>query len=68
MGYGELEVEVTIASSGERRQMWVASIPGLRPGRRLRIEAAGSEQWWRVIELGQIRLREASTPAIDLAS
>ena len=67
MGFGELEVEVTIASSGKRRQIWVSAIPGIRPGRRLRIESNEGDQWWRIIELGQIRLREA-TATLDLAT
>lgn len=67
MEYGELEVNVTIANSGKRRQLWITSIPGLRPGRRLRIDSGDSAQWWRVVELGQIRLREAAT-SIEFAS
>ncbi len=70
MGYGELEVHVTIANSGQRRQLWISAVPGVRPGRRVRIETAEGEQWWRIVNLGQIRLREAvpvEVP-IDLAS
>ncbi len=67
MGFGELEVEVTIASLGKRRRIWVSAIPGIRPGRRLRIDSSDGEQWWRIIELGQIRLREAAT-SLDLAT
>jgi hypothetical protein len=66
MGFGELEVEVTIAGAGIRRRIWVAALPGIRPGRRLRIDAVDGQQWWRIIELGQIRLREATTP-LELA-
>ena len=66
MGHGELEVEVTIASSGERRRLWITAPPGIRPGRRLRLETAGGTQWWRIVEVGQIRLREAAT--YELAS
>ncbi|MDW3175813.1 MAG: hypothetical protein R8J94_00355 [Acidimicrobiia bacterium] len=66
MGFSELEVEVTIAGAGERRRMWVSAIPGIRPGRRLRIEASEEYQWWRIIAVGQLRLREA-TASIELA-
>lgn len=63
MGFSELEVEVTIANSGKRRRIWVAALPGMRPGRRLRIDKADeSSSWWRIIEVGQLRLREATTP------
>lgn len=68
MGYGELEVEVTIAQSGERRQIWISAVPGIRPGRRVRIATDKGEHWWRIVNLGQIRLREAATVPIDLAS
>ena len=61
MGFGELEVEVTIAGAGQRRRLWVSALPGIRPGRRLRIETADEQQWWRIIAVGQIRLREAAT-------
>ncbi|MFT7475171.1 MAG: hypothetical protein ACI81L_002108 [Verrucomicrobiales bacterium] len=66
MGFGELEVEVTIACAGVRRRIWVAALPGIRSGRRLRIDAVDGQQWWHIIELGQIRLREATTP-LELA-
>ncbi len=46
--------------------MWVSAIPGIRPGRRLRIEASEEYQWWRIIAVGQLRLREA-TASIELA-
>jgi len=62
----ELEVEVTIANSGKRRRIWVSALPGIRPGRRLRIDSAAGQQWWRVIEVGQMRLREAAT-ALEMA-
>lgn len=61
MGFTELEVEVTIAGAGERRRLWVSALPGIRPGRRLRLDAAEDNQWWRIIEVGQLRLREATT-------
>jgi len=67
MGFGELEVEVTVAGAGIRRRIWVSALPGIRPGRRLRIDAIDGQQWWRIIELGQIRLREATT-ALELAT
>jgi hypothetical protein len=66
MGSTELEVEVTISGAGQRRRLWVSAIPGIRPGRRLRIDAAEGQQWWRIIEVGQIRLREAAT-SLELA-
>jgi len=63
----ELEVEVTIANSGKRRRIWVSALPGIRPGRRLRIDSSrGQQQWWRVIEVGRMRLREAAT-ALEMA-
>jgi len=58
MGLEELEVEVVVASMGERRRMWVTAIPGIRAGRRVRIESAEGEQWWRITQLGRMRLRE----------
>lgn len=67
MGFSELEVEVTIAGAGKRRLIWISAIPGLRPGRRLRIDSSDGQQWWRIIELGQMRLREATT-AMELAT
>ncbi len=66
MGFTELEVEVMISGAGQRRRLWVSALPGIRPGRRLRIDAAEDQQWWRVIEVGQIRLREAAT-SLELA-
>jgi len=66
MGSRELEVEVTIAGAGERRRLWVSALPGIGPGRRLRIDAAGDYEWWRIIEVGQLRLREA-TASIEVA-
>ena len=66
MGFSELEIEVTIAGAGKRRRIWICVIPGIRPGRRLRIDSADGQQWWRIIELGQMRLREATT-AMELA-
>lgn len=66
MGFGELEVEVTIAGAGQRRQLWVSALPGIRPGRRLRIDTAEEQQWWRIIAVGQLRLREAAT-SIELS-
>ena len=41
-------------------------MPGIRPGRRLRIDAAEEQQWWRIIEVGQLRLREA-TASLEIA-
>ena len=67
MEFSELEVEVTIASAGKRRRLWVSVIPGIRPGRRLRIDAADGPRWWRIMEVGRLRLREATTP-VELAS
>lgn len=67
MGFSELEVEVTIAGAGKRRRIWISAIPGIRPGRRLRIDSVDGQQWWRIIELGQMRLREA-TIAMELAT
>lgn len=64
MGNGELEVEVTIASSGRRRKLWISSVPGIAPGRRVRLETSKGEEWWRITELGQIRLRALAV--IDL--
>ena len=55
----ELEVEVTLASASERRRLWITATPGIRPGRRLRIEhPTEPHRWWRVIEVGQMRLRD----------
>ncbi len=67
MGFSELEIEVTIAAAGKRRRIWVSAIPGIRPGRRLRIDSTQGQQWWRIIEVGQMRLREATT-AMELAT
>ena len=61
MGTGELEVEVTIANGGKRRRVWVTALPGMRPGRRLRIDNAQGQNWWRILEVGRMRLREATT-------
>lgn len=66
MGFSELEVEVTIAGEGKRRRIWLGAMPGVRPGRRVRIQSANGPQWWRIIEVGQMRLREATT-AIEMA-
>ena len=66
MGYGELEVEVTIANSGKRRRLWIAAVPGVRPGRRVRFTLGDTEQWWRIVEVGHLRLREAAP--IELVS
>ncbi len=67
MGYSELEVEVTVASANERQQLWISALPGIRPGRRLRIDhPSEAHRWWRIIEVGQIRLREASV-GLELA-
>ncbi len=66
MGFSELEVEVTIANAGKRRRIWVSAIPGMRPGRRLRIDNAQGQHWWRIIEVGQMRLREATFAAMEL--
>lgn len=66
MGFSELEVEVTIAGAGQRRRLWVSALPGIRPGRRLRIDSVEEQQWWRIIAVGQIRLREAAT-TVELA-
>jgi len=63
----ELEVEVTIAEGGERRRLWVSAIPGIQPGRRLRFDTADEQRSWSIIEVGQIRLREA-TGALELAT
>lgn len=51
-----LEVEVIVASMGERRRMWIKAIPGIRTGRRVRIESGDGEQWWRITQLGRMRL------------
>lgn len=67
MGFSELEVEVTIAGAGQRRQLWVSALPGIRPGKRLRIDAHEDYQWWRIISVGQIRLREAAQ-SIEIAA
>ena len=66
MGHGELEVEVTIANAGERRRLWITAPPGIRPGRRLKLASSAGDQWWRIVEVGQMRLREAA--AFELAS
>jgi len=66
MASSELEIEVTIANGGQRRRVWVSALPGMRPGRRLRIDNAHGQHWWRIIEVGQMRLREATT-AVELA-
>ncbi len=66
MGYGELEVHVTIANSGKRRQQWITAVPGVRPGRRIRFSTSKVDHWWRIVEVGQIRLRQAAT--VELAS
>ena len=67
MGFTELEVEVTITGGGERRRLWVSAVPGIRPGRRLRFDGADQPEWWRIIDVGQIRLREAAG-GLELAS
>ncbi len=63
MGYSELEIEVTLARADERRRLWVSALPGMRPGRKVRLGDDGradDQHWWRVVEVGRIRLREAS--------
>lgn len=67
MGFSELEVEVTIAGGGKRRRIWISALPGVRPGRRLKIESPEGQQFWQIIELGQLRLREAMT-SMELAT
>ena len=58
MGYGELEVLVTLASANDRRQVWISAEPGIRPGRRLCLEHPSEPyRWWRIVEVGQLRLR-----------
>ncbi|NNC81747.1 MAG: hypothetical protein HKN94_16510 [Acidimicrobiales bacterium] len=58
MEYDELEVLVTLASAHDRRQVWLPAEPGLRIGRRLRSDHPSEPlRWWRVIEIGQMRLR-----------
>ena len=60
MGYTELEVEVTVASANELQHVWIEARPGIRPGRRLRLDhPSEAHRWWRITEVGQIRLREA---------
>lgn len=63
----ELEVKTNIARDGEVRRVWLGAIPGMRPGSRVRIESAQGPQWWRIVSMGEMRLREART-TIELAS
>lgn len=67
MGYTELEVKANIARNGETRRVWLTALPGMRPGSRVRIQSGPGEEWWRIVNMGEMRLREA-TSAIELAS
>lgn len=67
MSYAELEVKTNIVRDGEIRRVWLTALPGMRPGSRVRITSASGEQWWRIVNMGEMRLREA-TAAIELAS
>ncbi len=67
MSYAELEVKTNIVRDGEVRRVWLTALPGMRPGSRVRIKSGASEQWWRIVNMGEMRLREA-TAAIELAS
>ncbi len=67
MSYSELEVKTNIARDGEIRRVWLTALPGMRPGSRVRIKSTNGEQWWRIVNMGEMRLREA-TAAIELAS
>ena len=66
MTTSQLEVQAKIVREGETRQVWLTSLPGMEPGRRVRIQAPLGQQWWRIDSLGTIRLREA-TSAVELA-
>lgn len=58
MGECELEVEVLLASANDRRLVWISAEPSVRPGQRMRFEHPSEpHRWWRIIEVGQIRLR-----------
>ncbi len=67
MTTSELEVQANMVREGEVRQVWLTALPGMRPGRRVRIQAPVGQQWWRIVSLGSMRLREA-TSAVELAS
>lgn len=62
-----LEVHTRLEREGETREVWLTALPGMEPGRRVRIQAPVGQQWWRIDSLGAMRLREA-TPAVELAS
>lgn len=67
MSYSELEVKTNIVRDGEIRRVWLTALPGMRPGSRVRIQSSAGDQWWRIVNMGEMRLREA-TAAIELAS
>lgn len=67
MSYAELEVKTNIVRDGELRRVWLTALPGMRPGSRVRISSPSGEQWWRIVNMGEMRLREAAA-AIELAS
>ena len=66
MSDAELEIKTNIIREGELRRVWLSAIPGMRPGSRVRIETAKGHQWWRIVSMGEMRLREARS-TIELA-
>ena len=54
----ELEIEVTLASAHERRRVWITADADIRPGRRMQFEhPTEPNRWWRITDVGQMRLR-----------
>ena len=66
MSSSGLEIHTRLEREGETREVWLTAIPGMQPGRRVRIQAPVGQQWWRIDSLGTMRLREA-TSAVELA-
>ena len=66
MSESELEIKTNIVRDGEVRRVWLGAMPGMRPGSRVRLETNGGPQWWQIVSMGEMRLREART-AIELA-
>lgn len=67
MSHTELEVKTDIVRDGESRRVWLTAMPGMRPGSRVRIHSPKGQQWWRIVDLGEMRLREA-TAAIEFSA
>lgn len=66
MSFSELEVKTNIVRDGQVRRVWLAAMPGMRPGSRVRINSTQGHQWWRIVDVGEMRLREATAP-VDIA-